>query len=1158
MRKITSLVAALLLSVATFAQAPQGFSYQAVVRDVQNAIVSNQTVDVTLTITAEIDGEAVQTYAEKHSVTTNANGLFTIVVGQGESKQKLSDIKWNMPNAIYNMRTETAYGTATTQLLSVPFALYAEQAGELDYQKLAKTLTSDEVQALLGYVKVNDLADYAKKSDIPAAADLSGFAKTDTLGSYALNSTLADYAKTTDVANGYVTKETFENYVLSGGDAESVDLTVYAKTADVEAAYAKTADVEATYAKKTDIPAAVNYDNFVTKRYLADSANFITEHQSLAGYARIADIDSTFARKSDIPAAADLSSYAKTADVAAGYVSKETFDNYVLSGGQADSVDLTVYAKTADVEATYAKKTDIPAAVNYDNFVTKRYLADSANFITEHQSLAGYARIADIDSTFARKSDIPAAADLSSYAKTADVAAGYVSKETFDNYVLSGGQADSVDLTVYAKTADVEAAYATKAELSAKADAASLATVATSGSYNDLTNKPVIPTVPTNVSAFTNDANYLTEHQSLADYAKTADVAASYVTKEEFDNYVLSGGQADSVDLTIYAKTADVEAAYATKTELSAKANTASLATVATSGSYNDLINKPAIPTVPTNVSAFTNDANYLTEHQSLADYAKTSDIEAAYATKAELNVKADAASLATVATSGSYNDLTNKPTIPTVPTNVSAFTNDAGYLTATDVANNAGKVNKLDKVMKENFGNELALSNSDVVDLGLSSGNLWASCNLGADSPEEIGGFYSWGETTTKDVYTWATYRYGDTLTAISKYCSVAAYGNNGFTDALTALEADDDAATANLGRGWNMPTIAEWEELYNQCYWEQTADYNNTGKGGYIVYKSINKTLDKQQTKGSDHTYSIATDAHIFIPLTGYIQDNDMRLIAENDHLSAYWSATLDRQCPCYARCVRLWPGTEITTDAGNSFRRAYAASVRPIRRADASVLSNYATVAQLQAQVAALQESMARLTQNANTIGDMPMATVNVTVTTEDDVVATVSFLGRELTSGTTSFRIPAYSPVFLSVSLSKYSDGNRQYSYTVKINGSPFDPAVGYYYGIYPSSVSNLKIVGIMGTPEPGDDRILSGDYYGTFSGSNLRVVKTPIYKTGSGKSLEIPSHWFNSVFSEGHAPVVTDAERNMVNQVVGPFPNAVNTIEITVGHIDIYN
>ena len=891
MRKITSLVAALLLSVATFAQAPQGFSYQAVVRDAQNAIVSNQTVDVTLTITAEIDGEAVQTYAEKHSVTTNANGLFTLVVGQGESKQKLSDIKWNMPNAIYNMRTETAYGTATTQLLSVPFALYAEQAGELDYQKLAKTLTSDEVQAVLGYVKANDLADYAKKSDIPAAADLSGFAKTDTLGSYALNSTLADYAKTTDVANGYVTKETFENYVLSGGDAESVDLTVYAKTADVEAAYAKTADVEAAYAKKTDIPAAVNYDNFVTKRYLTDSANFITEHQSLAGYARIADIDSTFARKSDIPAAADLSSYAKTADVAAGYVSKETFDNYVLSGGQADSVDLTVYAKTADVEA--------------------------------------------------------------------------------------------------------------------------------------------------------------------------------------------------------------------------------------------------------------------------------------AYATKAELSAKADAASLATVATSGSYNDLTNKPTIPTVPTNVSAFTNDAGYLTATDVANNAGMVNKLDKVVKENFGNELALSNSDVVDLGLSSGNLWASCNLGADSPEEIGGFYSWGETTTKDVYTWATYRYGDTLTAISKYCSVAAYGNNGFTDALTALEADDDAATANLGRGWNMPTIAEWEELYNQCYWEQTADYNNTGKGGYIVYKSINKTLDKQQTKGSDHTYSIATDAHIFIPLTGYIQDNDMRLIAENDHLSAYWSATLDRQCPCYARCVRLWPGTEITTDAGNSFRRAYAASVRPIRRADASVLSNYATVAQLQAQVDALQEVMAQLTQNANAIGDMPLATVNVVVTNVDNV-ATVSFLGQELKSGTTTFKIPAYSPVFLSVVLSQYQreheDPSRYrdyyYSYTVKINGVSFDPVLGYYYAVRPTTLDGYmddngrfeargmieydRSWGRNGQKYPDDvtddagfQSYLTWMYYPS---TEFIVEKKPIYKSGSGKVPTNPYDYYSTP---------TDAERNMVNQVVGPFPNATNTIEIVV-------
>ena len=108
---------------------------------------------------------------------------------------------------------------------------------------------------------------------------------------------------------------------------------------------------------------------------------------------------------------------------------------------------------------------------------------------------------------------------------------------------------------------------------------------------------------------------------------------------------------------------------------LNAKANTSSLANVATSGSYNDLSNKPTIPTVPTNVSAFTNDAGYITS------------VPSEYVTETELSTaiagKANTADLATVATSGSYEDLTNKPTIPTVPTNVSAFTNDAHYITA-------------------------------------------------------------------------------------------------------------------------------------------------------------------------------------------------------------------------------------------------------------------------------------------------------------------------------------------------------------------------------------------------------------------------------------------------------------------------------------------
>lgn len=100
------------------------------------------------------------------------------------------------------------------------------------------------------------------------------------------------------------------------------------------------------------------------------------------------------------------------------------------------------------------------------------------------------------------------------------------------------------------------------------------------------------------------------------------------------------------------------------KPDLSVYAQSSSLATVATSGSYNDLENKPSIPTVPTNVSSFNNDSGYITKDvNDLTNYTTTSN-------------------LATVATSGDYDDLENKPTIPVVPTNVSSFTNDSGYIT--------------------------------------------------------------------------------------------------------------------------------------------------------------------------------------------------------------------------------------------------------------------------------------------------------------------------------------------------------------------------------------------------------------------------------------------------------------------------------------------
>ena len=101
-------------------------------------------------------------------------------------------------------------------------------------------------------------------------------------------------------------------------------------------------------------------------------------------------------------------------------------------------------------------------------------------------------------------------------------------------------------------------------------------------------------------------------------------------------------------------------------------------------------------------------------------------------------------------------------------------------------------------------------------VDLGLPSGLLWATCNIGAETPEGYGYYFAWGETDTKISYDWNTYlwshgRYDE----LTKYCQDPSYGYNGFTDNLTFLMESDDAANVFWGRGWRMPTQADWEEL-------------------------------------------------------------------------------------------------------------------------------------------------------------------------------------------------------------------------------------------------------------------------------------------------------------------------------------------------------
>lgn len=112
-------------------------------------------------------------------------------------------------------------------------------------------------------------------------------------------------------------------------------------------------------------------------------------------------------------------------------------------------------------------------------------------------------------------------------------------------------------------------------------------------------------------------------------------------------------------------------------------------------------------------------------------------------------------------------------------------------------------------------------------VDLGLSV--KWATCNVDADSPEEPGGLYAWGETEEKSDYSWKTYRWcKGTGVSLTKYCTNSKYGT---VDNCIELESSDDVAYVKWGEKWRLPTKEEFEELRNLCNWTWTKIGNSNG---------------------------------------------------------------------------------------------------------------------------------------------------------------------------------------------------------------------------------------------------------------------------------------------------------------------------------------
>ncbi|MBR5673405.1 MAG: Ig-like domain-containing protein [Muribaculaceae bacterium] len=189
----------------------------------------------------------------------------------------------------------------------------------------------------------------------------------------------------------------------------------------------------------------------------------------------------------------------------------------------------------------------------------------------------------------------------------------------------------------------------------------------------------------------------------------------------------------------------------------------------------------------------------------------------------------------------------------------------------------------------------------ADWVDLGLPSGTLWATMNVGASSPEDYGNYYAWGETEPKEIYNWSNYKWCDgSRTTLTKYCTNSSYG---MVDNKTELELDDDAAYVNWGPSWRMPSVEQIQELRTHCtsVWTQ-----KNGVDGRLVTGPNGNTL--------------------FLPATGAINNSD-----NSSSWNDYWSRTLIDSNPDVAYGLYFSSSFLIWS---SDFHRFYGFCIRAVR--------------------------------------------------------------------------------------------------------------------------------------------------------------------------------------------------------------------------------
>ncbi len=215
----------------------------------------------------------------------------------------------------------------------------------------------------------------------------------------------------------------------------------------------------------------------------------------------------------------------------------------------------------------------------------------------------------------------------------------------------------------------------------------------------------------------------------------------------------------------------------------------------------------------------------------------------------------------------------------------------------------------------------------NNCVDLGLDSGLLWAKCNMGTTDPKQLGDYYAWGEISpNKKEYYSSNYKHFKTE---SYEIKVIKYNEK---DGKEVLELEDDAARANIGVGYRIPTKEDWEELLEDCKWE-------------AVTTTLPEIVDPSQTKAIARWKVTGPNGNsIVLPMTGGFRADGWGVQPDID--TYYTTANL---CPVellsdkdkYQKAIALtWPmfakeasSEGIEEPSFKSIYRDFGVVVRPV---------------------------------------------------------------------------------------------------------------------------------------------------------------------------------------------------------------------------------